>query len=101
MVGYRKQEGCHNCQFCKCSTDVDGCSEYYCNISDDIPKYSSLRGTLYNKEDGNGFYDGCDDKAIKILSQRMDAEWTWKGKHEVQPYGICNNHKKLDSLSDH
>lgn len=73
MVGYRKQEGCYNCQSCKCDTDVDGESDYYCNISNDIPQYSGLRDTLYDKEDGKRFHSNkLDADSINVISGRME-----------------------------
>lgn len=77
MLKYRAQEGCHNCKFCKCDTDVDGKSDYYCDVSDSIPQYSSLRNTLNDREDGKGFYGGkFNDTILKILCDRMQVEWS-------------------------
>lgn len=96
MDGYHIQECCHNCAHIKIASDYSSPDYYFCNIDKTIPKYNNVDGNMYDSEDGQKdvFLCASDDQSEKIIMERNKINSEWEGKHEVEPHGICNNHKK-------
>lgn len=77
---YHVQDGCWNCKHVFRNEDYDCGDSWYCNISKDRPKSTSV----FLKEIK---YNDLDSKKWK----KLYYNWTeWSDNHEVRSFGKCS-----------
>ena len=79
---YKTQDGCHNCVHALVQSDWEEGPSYYCHHD------KSDRPTGY------GFIYSATAKSIRSTARETkSSRWdTWSDLHEVEPYGICDEH---------